>query len=72
MLLSACRLENKERTCKSSKNNLGIANQARSDVSAARILRAVEKNRIRLENVCPSCMTDVGEDVIICYFSFLL
>lgn len=72
MLLSACRLENKERTCKRSKNNLGIANQVRSDVSAARILRAVEKNRIRLENVCPSCMTDVGEDVIICYFSFLL
>lgn len=72
MLLSVCRLGNTKRTSKKNKNKLGIANQVRSDVLAARILRAVEKNRIRLENVCPSCMTDVGEDVIICYFSFFL
>lgn len=72
VLLSVCRLENRKRTCKKKKNNLGIANQVRSDVLAARILRTVEKTRVRLENVCPSCMTDVGEDVIICFFSFFL
>lgn len=67
--LSVCGLENKKRTCKKNKNSLGIANQDRRDVLAARILTAIEKNWKRLKNVCPSCLTDVGEDGIVCYFS---
>lgn len=67
--LSVCGLENKKRTCKKNKSNLGIANQVRKDVLAARIFRPAEKNWIRLKNVCPSYLTDVGEDGIICYFS---
>lgn len=69
-MLSVCGLENKKRTCKKNKSHLGIANQVRKDVLAARIFRAVEKNGIRLKNVCPSCLTDVGEDGIVCYFCF--
>lgn len=71
MLCQSCRLENKKRTCKKNKSNLGIANQVRKDVLAARIFRAVEKNWVRLKNACPSWLTDVGEDGIVCYSSVL-